>query len=81
MEVVGSREIEHTEQSANEPCKEDRMNDLRRKCCKTACHLSRRSGVDVKEIHAKFKPQKQMTELELQSKLDQLVRESNKVNR
>jgi superfamily II DNA or RNA helicase len=66
-----------------EPCKEDRMDVLRRKCNKAAFRLSKLIDMDVKEINAKFvqqfgKPQKDMTEPELQMKLDQLIRECNK---
>jgi len=66
-----------------EPCKEDRMDVLRRKCNKAAFRLSKLIDMDVKEINAKFvqqlgKPQKDMTEPELQMKLDQLIRECNR---
>jgi superfamily II DNA or RNA helicase len=66
-----------------EPSKEDRMDALRRKCNKAAFRLSKLIDMDVKEINAKFvqqfsKPQKEMTEPELQMKLDQLIRECNK---
>lgn len=81
MAMTGGISIEHTEQVASEPCKEDRMDTMRNKCNRAAFRLSKLLDVDVKEIHGKFKPQREMTEPELQSKLDQLVRECNKVNR
>jgi superfamily II DNA or RNA helicase len=61
-----------------EPCKEDRMDTLRRKCNKAAFRLSKLGDIEVKDIHGKFRPQKDMTEQELQTKLDQLVRECNR---
>jgi len=78
MAMTGGISIEHAEHIANEPCKEDRMDNLRKKCQRAAFRLSKLLDVDVKEIHGKFKPQREMTEAELQSKLDQLVRECNK---
>lgn len=81
MAMTGGISIEHTEQVSSEPCKEDRMDTMRKKCSRAAFRLSKLLDVDVKEIHGKFKPQREMTEPELQSKLDQLVRECNKVNR
>ena len=81
MAMTGGVSIEHTEQVVNEPCKEDRMDAMRKKCHRAAFRLSKLLDVDVKEIHGKFKPQREMTESELQSKLNQLVRECNKVNR
>lgn len=81
MAMTGDILIENTEQVAREPCKEDRMDTMRQKCNRAAFRLSKLLDVDVKEIHGKFKPQREMTEPELQSKLDQLVRECNKVNR
>lgn len=80
MAMTGGIPIEHTERVVSEPCKEDRMDAMRKKCNKAAFRLSKLLDVDVKEIHGKFKPQREMTEPELQSKLDQLVRECNKVN-
>jgi superfamily II DNA or RNA helicase len=67
--------IEHV---TNEPCKEDRMDALRKKCGNAAFRLSKVLSIDVKDVHRKFKPQREMTEAELQSKLDQLVRECGK---
>jgi hypothetical protein len=57
------------------------MDAMRKKCNSAAFWLSKLLEVDVKEVHGKFKPQREMTESELQSKLDQLVRECNKVDR
>jgi superfamily II DNA or RNA helicase len=54
---------------------EERMDGLRKKCGQKAFHLSKILGVKVEEIHRRYKPQKQMTEGELQEKLSQLVRE------
>lgn len=61
-----------------ESCKEDRMDNLRKKCNRAAFRLSKLLDVDVKGIHGKFRPQRDMTEQDLQTKLDQLVRECNK---
>lgn len=70
-------------QYQTEISKEDRMDKLRVKCNKAAFRLSKLLDVDVKEINARFvaqfgKPQKDMTERELQMKLDQLVRECDR---
>lgn len=81
MAMTGGISVEHTEQVSSEPCKEDRMDSLRKKCSKAAFRLSKLLDVTVRAIHGKFKPQREMTEPELQSKLDQLVRECNKVTR
>lgn len=81
MAMTGGISIEHTQQIASEPCKEDRMDAMRKKCNRAAFRLSKLLDVDVKDIHGKFKPQREMTESELQTKLDQLVRECNKVDR
>lgn len=78
MAMTGGISIEHAEHIADAPCKEDRMDNLRKKCQRAAFRLSKLLDVDVKEIHGKFKPQREMTEAELQGKLDQLVRECNK---
>jgi superfamily II DNA or RNA helicase len=69
----------HSNQERPEPCKEDRMNALGKACQKKAVHLSKLLGVEVWEVHGRFKPHKEMTESELQAKLDQLVRECGKV--
>lgn len=62
--------------------KEGRMDILRRKCSKAAFRLSKLIDVSVGEIHGRFKakfgkPQNEMTEDELQAKLEQLVLECN----
>ena len=64
--------------ASNQDSKEDRMDDLRRKCNKAAFKLSKQLGVPVESVHARYKPQKSMSEIELQNKLDQLICESNK---
>lgn len=56
-------------------CKEDRMNVLRKKCNKAAFRLAKLLHIDVKEVHGRFKPQREMTEDELQSKLEKLIRQ------
>lgn len=61
-----------------EQCKEDRMDSIRKKCNRAAFRLSKLLDVSVKEVHGRFRPQSQMTEPELQTKLDQLVRECSK---
>lgn len=85
MQMTQGRTVQRTAEPEYraEPCKEDRMDKLRRKCNKAAFRLSKLIDVDVKEINARFvaqfgKPQKDMTEQELQTKLDQLVRECNR---
>jgi superfamily II DNA or RNA helicase len=73
-----STEVSIDRTAASEPCKEDRMNSLRKKCSNAAFRLSKVLGIDVKDVHRKFKPQRELTELELQHKLDQLVKECGK---
>lgn len=60
--------------------KEDRMNLLRNKCQGVAFRLSKSLGVSPKEVHRRFKPHKDMTEQELQSKLDLLIVECKKAS-
>jgi superfamily II DNA or RNA helicase len=92
MAMTGGISIEHTEYTESEQCKEDRMDNLRKKCGKQANVLvgllvksgefdKQEWGKAVATVHSRFKKQSEMTELELQGKLDQLVRECNKVNR
>jgi hypothetical protein len=57
------------------------MDAIRKKCNQFAFRLSKLIDVEVKDVHGKFKPQREMTEAELQTKLDQLVRECNKVKK
>jgi superfamily II DNA or RNA helicase len=64
-----------------EASKEDRMDAMRKKCNQIAFRLSKILDVEVKDVHGKFKQQKDMTEGELQSKIDQLVRWANRVNK
>lgn len=78
--LMKSVAIKETHEAATQPCLEDRMDALRKKCNKTAFRLSKLLHIDVKEIHFKFKPQREMTEPELQSKLDQLLRECKRVS-
>lgn len=80
MSMTGGISLEHNEVQPDEPSKEDRMDDMRRKCSQVAFRLSKLLNVEVKEIHGKFKPQREMTEEELQGKLAQLVRQCNKIN-
>lgn len=63
-----------------ETSKEDRMNELRKQCNRTAFALSKavsRNGVtvEVQEIHSHFMPQKHMTEQDLVAKLAALKSE------
>ena len=59
-------------------CKEDRMDKLRRKCNKAAFRLAKLRDVHVAKVHAKFKAQEEMTETQLQAKLNQLICECKK---
>lgn len=85
IQMTKGRAVQQTTKPEHraEPCKEDRMDKLRSKCNKAAFRLSKLIGVDVKDINARFvakfgRPQKDMTEQELQNKLDQLVRECSR---
>jgi len=60
-------------------CKEDRMDNLRGKCNKAAFRLAKLRDIHVAEVHGKFKRQEDMTEQELQAKLNQLICECKKV--
>lgn len=60
-------------------CKEDRMDKLRAKCNKAAFRLAKLRDIHVSEVHGKFKRQEDMTEQELQAKLNQLICECKKV--
>ena len=64
---------------SEEDSKEDRMDKLRAKCNKAAFRLSKIRDVHVSEVHSKFKRQEEMTEQELQAKLNQLICECKKV--
>jgi superfamily II DNA or RNA helicase len=56
--------------------KEEVLDELRRKCQQQAFRLSKLAECDVKEIHGKFKPQKDMTESELRAKLSAILAEA-----
>lgn len=56
--------------------KEELLDELRRKCNQQAFRLSRLAKCDVKEIHCKFRPQKDMTESELRAKLAAILAEA-----
>ena len=68
-------------QTAHEPSeqpaksKEELLDDLRKKCNKQAFRLSKFAECDVKDIHWKFRPQKDMTESELRAKLAAILAE------
>lgn len=55
--------------------KEELLDELRSKCNKQAFRLSKFAECDVKEIHCKFRPQKDMTEPELRAKLAAILAE------
>lgn len=55
--------------------KEEVMDSLRKKCSSLAYRLSKLAECDVKEIHGRFRQQKDMTEDGLRSKLGELARE------
>lgn len=75
-EGVATMHVDHSQTVENS--KEDRMKDLRRKCKRVAFRLSKLRGVDAKDIHKNFKPQREMTEEELKRKLHQLTQECSK---
>lgn len=83
MQIIAMTGGIQVEAKAIQPdqCKEDRMDDLRRKCSRAAFRLSKLLDIDVKDVHSRFRPQRDMAENELLSKLDQLVRECNRVQR
>jgi superfamily II DNA or RNA helicase len=78
MELMKLQPQSFQHSASNQESKEDRMDDLRRKCNKAAFKLSKQLGAPVESVHARYKPQKSMSEIELQNKLDQLICESNK---
>jgi len=55
--------------------KEELLDELRSRCNKQAFRLSKFAECDVKEIHCKFRPQKDMTEQELRMKLAAILAE------
>jgi len=75
MSLTGVASITETVTPVHEDHLEDRMAELRNKCQKKAFLLSRLLDVNVSQVHGRYKPQKEMSELELKSKLDQLIRE------
>lgn len=58
--------------TVDRPNLEDRMDRLRGQCKSKAFRLASLRGVDIREIHGRFKPQKDMTEMELIGKLKSL---------
>ena len=78
--LAAARDVCTTDDSEDitEVSKEDRMDELRKKCSKAAFRLSKIKDIPVKDIHKNFNRQKTMTEQELHSKLKQLVQECNK---
>lgn len=52
---------------------EERMDGWRRRCNKAAFRLSKVLHCDVRDVHAKFKQQRTMTEDELKSKYRAIV--------
>jgi hypothetical protein len=78
MAMTGGISLDQSEQISVEPCKEDRMDAMRQKCNRMAFRLAKLLDVEIKEVHGRFKPQREMTEQELQRKLDQLVRECDR---
>ena len=57
---------------------EDQCNQMRAKCNQAAFRLSKMLGIEVKEIHKRFKRQAEMSLAELQTKLRVLVEEMRK---
>jgi superfamily II DNA or RNA helicase len=49
--------------------REDQETELRKKCQKLAYRLSKMTGIEPKDIHKKFKPQKEMSLTDLKAKL------------
>ena len=58
--------------------KEEVMDSLRKKCNSQAFRLSKLAQCEVQQIHSHFKPQKDMTQDELRSKLDFICKEAAK---
>lgn len=79
MEMMQSKVFAAESSQHPADCKEDRMDTLRAKCNKAAFRLAKLRDVHVAEVHGKFKRQEDMTEPELQSKLNQLICECKKV--
>ena len=65
-------------QPAAPQSKEEVMDSLRKKCNSQAFRLSKLAQCEVQQIHGHFKPQKDMTQDELRSKLDFICKEAAK---
>jgi superfamily II DNA or RNA helicase len=78
---AGAFAASHTQPQAEPTLLEDRLDELRKKCNKTAFRLSKLLDIEVKEIHKRFKPQKEMTEADLEHKLKSLVDQCNRVSK
>lgn len=72
---VPSQPTACTNSNSTTVSKEENDDRLRSKCNTKAFCLSKKLGIDVKEIHRRFKPQQSMTTEELQSKLNWLLQE------
>ena len=81
MSMVKGRVFEAKPREQRADCKEDRMDGLRTKCNKAAFRLAKLLDVHVGQVHGRFKRQEDMSEPELQSKLNQLICECKKVIR
>jgi hypothetical protein len=71
--LAALRELRHDQPVKS---KEELLDELRRKCNQQAFRLSKLAECDVKEIHCKFRPQKDMTEAELRAKLAAILTEA-----
>lgn len=60
-----------------EQTQEERCDKLRKKCNQLACRLARMTNVEIKEIHRKFPPQKNMTESQLVEKCNSIITQIN----
>jgi superfamily II DNA or RNA helicase len=77
MQRLGRTDVQQQSPTAVKS-KEEVLDELRVKCNKQAFRLSKLAECDVKEIHGKFKPQKDMTESELRAKLAAILAEASK---
>ena len=59
---------------AQEKTKEERMDDLRKRASKLAFKLSKLEGVEVRDIHIRYKKQQDCSEQELREKIDDLLK-------
>jgi len=62
-----------------EQTQEERCDKLRNKCNKIAYRLASLMGVEVKDVHGKFPPQKSMSEAQLMDKYKAIINKINKV--